>query len=332
MKHRAIAIAVLSGASAYAVAKLGSPALSRSAERGWLKPAVAGSSPASTSSPPVAVSAAPSASEREEPWTGVIVAQAVDLVARIDNAKVSGINVRVGEAVREGDILGELDTKTYQHEIAAAEAALSESQAQAWSASVSVAQARDRERRRAKLFKVGSSNVPLVSQEEIADSRFDTQSASSRASAASASINERRARLQYLNQVVADATLRAPFDGVISTRYVSVGSSIRQGAPILRVVGRGPLRVRFAVPETDASSVALQTRVSIECDGRALHGTVDRITPEVESASSSIIMEAVIEDAPANAQRRAQNAEEQPSLSALAGRVVGVRRAPPRGG
>jgi hypothetical protein len=57
--------------------------------------------------------------------------------------------------------------------------------------------------------------------------------------------------------------------------------------------------------------------VVIEWDDRTLEATVDRVAPEVESASSSIVMEAVIVTRLADGSER----------NALAGRVVGVRLA-----
>jgi RND family efflux transporter MFP subunit len=316
---RTVTVAMTATLGAYSAAKHGYPAISQLVSAKLVSrasEAAAASLPRQvalvTPPPPPVVSAPPD----EEAWTGVLLAQAVDLTARIDT-RVKGFSFRVGDHVRAGDTICELDTTAQQHDLAAAEAALRASQAEAWNASVSVSQARDRESRRAKMFQMGASEIALVSKEELLDSKFASLSASSRASAASASADERRARLAYLHQIVKEATLRAPFDGVIATRYVEPGAHVRQGVSVVRVVGRGALRIRFAVPETEAAAVKLGARVAIEWDDRTLHGTVDRVAPEVESASSSIVMEAFVESGLAEGHER----------SALAGRVVGVRLA-----
>jgi RND family efflux transporter MFP subunit len=280
-------------------------------------PSTSTSTSTSTSARPVG-SAAPLMGIDDEAWTGVLLAQAVDLTARIET-KVIGFSFRVGDAVHAGDAIAELETTAQKHEIAAAEAAVRASRADAWNASVSVAQARDRQNRRGRVMQVGATAIPLVSEEELADSKFDALSASSRASAASAMAEERQARLAHLRQVVTDATLRAPFDGVVATRYVELGAHVRNGQPVVRVVRRGALRVRFAVPEAEAGSLSIGSRIRLEWDDRALHAVIDRIAPEVESASSSVVMEAEVEAAPPEGNEK----------SALAGRVVGVRRAKP---
>lgn len=332
---RSASYALVASFGAYVTVKFGVPAASARATQ-WMKPTtqiapvVSGGAvitAATIAAGGGASSASPSSStvpqfkpwEKEEAWTGVLLSPAVDLVARIDT-KVKALHFKVGDQVHAGDELGELDTTSYQHEIAAAEASLRASQAEAWNASVSVSQAKDRQSRRTRLLRMGGTEIPLVSQEELADSKFDTLSASSRASAASASADERKARLAYLHQVVTEATFRAPFDGVLATRYSEVGSHVTQGQAVLRVVGRGGMRVRFAVPEMEAKDLQLASRVQIEWDNRTLYATVDRIAPEVESSSSTIIMEAAIE--------AASGLNGEKGTDALAGRVVGVRLAP----
>lgn len=278
-------------------------------------PKAVASSSASASAAAVAA-AAPMFPIDDEAWTGVLLAQAVDLTSRIDT-KVAGFSFRVGDAVHAGDAIAELETTAQKHEIAAAEAAVRASRADAWNASVSVAQAKDRQSRRGRVMQVGSTAIPLVSEEELADSKFDALSASSRASAASAMAEERQARLAHLRQTVADATLRAPFDGVVATRFVELGAHVRNGQAVVRIVRRGALRVRFAVPEAEAASLSMGSRVRLEWDDRSLFAVVDRVAPEVESASSSVVMEAEVDATPSEGNER----------SALAGRVVGVRRA-----
>jgi RND family efflux transporter MFP subunit len=294
-----------------------------SAAKGPAAGATTAAASAATASPSASTSTSTSTSVStsvvdDEAWTGVLLAQAVDLTARIET-KVVGFSFRVGDTVHAGDAVAELETTAQKHEIAAAEAAVRASRADAWNASVSVAQARDRQNRRGRVMQVGATAIPLVSEEELADSKFDALSASSRASAASAMAEERQARLAHLRQVVTDATLRAPFDGVVATRYVELGAHVRNGQPVVRVVRRGALRVRFAVPEVEASSLSIGSRVRLEWDDRALHAVIDRVAPEVESASSSVVMEAEVEASPPEANEK----------SALAGRVVGVRRARP---
>jgi len=299
---KTLAVVVVTGLAAHGVAKHGGAVATSLGARMLSAPSASTLPPAPTSTgapPPV----------DEEAWTGVLLAQAVDLTARIET-KVKILNFRVGDQVRAGDALAELDTSAQQHEKTGAEAALRASRAEAWNASISVSQARERQTRRSKV-------AGALSGEELSDSKFDSLAASSRASAAGAMADERGARLAHLNQIMQEATLRAPFDGVVATRYVELGAHVRPGMPVVRVVGRGNLRVRFAVPESEVDGLPLRSRVVLEWDDKTLHAVIDRRAPEVDSTTSCVFMEAEVE----TAQRHGND------HGALAGRVVGVRRA-----
>jgi RND family efflux transporter MFP subunit len=316
-----MSIVFVSGVS-YAGAKYGAPVAMEHAHSQWKETKI--EAPPAPPDPPAAAEA-----EQAEAWTGVLVAQAVELSTRFDG-KVAKVLVRAGDTVRKDDVVAELDTSTYKHELAAAEASLRASRAEAWNAGVSLAAARDRQSRRAGSVKFGDTQIAIVSDEEVSGAKFDSLSAASRAGAASATAEERRARLEQLRQMMSEAKMRAPFDGIVAARYFDSGAHLRTGVPLLRLVGKGSIRVRFAVPEAEAKSLKLAAHVAIDWDPSPSSGTasggsssidkkkqldavIDRIAPEVESASSSVFVEAEVE---ASAEM------------ALAGRVVRVRMQP----
>ena len=51
-------------------------------------------------------------------------------------------------------------------------------------------------------------------------------------------------------------TLRAPFDGVLSIRQVSLGSIVAPGNPIVRLQSLDPIYVDFTVPERHRGQAA----------------------------------------------------------------------------
>jgi multidrug resistance efflux pump len=269
-------------------------------------PAVSQSAPLAPSLPP-----APEVPDAEA-WTGVLLSPTIELTSRSDTT-VKQLNVRVGDAVRAGMVLAELDMTHTRHQLAAAEAAMRASRADTWQANVSLQAARDRQARRNGFVKYGSVALPIVSDEEAASARFESAQASSRVSAAAAAAQERAAQVEALRSSLSDGVLTAPFDGVIATTFAERGAHVRAGAPVIRLVGRGSLRTRFAVPETDASKVRLGVKVRLEWDHHRLEAVVDRVAPEVELSSSSIFVEATA------------SGGEGIDQVALAGRVVGVR-------
>jgi multidrug resistance efflux pump len=254
------------------------------------------------------------AADESEPWTGVVLGEAVEISSRFDG-KLAVVRVRPGDTVRAGDVLAELDTTIQEQEVAAAKASLRASRAEAWGASVVYSQARERATRRDGSVTVGSTVLPVVSAEEQSGARFESTAAASRASAAGAAADERKVRLEQLKIALTDSVLRAPFDGIVSARYLDPGARVQASLPIVRLVGRGALRVRFAVPEADAKRVSLGGNVSVAWRERTLEAKVDRIAPEVESSSGTIFVEATL----------GGYSESEKSGIALSGRVVGVR-------
>ena len=83
-------------------------------------------------------------------------------------------------------------------------------------------------------------------------------------------VAERRAALALAEQSLADATLRAPFDGVVRERHLSIGGYLAVGAPVVTIVRKHPLRLRLAVPEREAGGVRVgQTRPTASRRGAA---------------------------------------------------------------
>ncbi len=116
-------------------------------------------------------------------------------------------------------------------------------------------------------------------------------------------VAERRAELELAKQARADATLRAPFDGVVRERHLSVGGYLQVGAPVVTIVRIHPLRLRLTVPEREASSVRLGQRVQVRPDVRpdagsaAAGGAVVRISPAVDESTRTLLVEAEIPNA-----------------------------------
>lgn len=255
----------------------------------------------------------------QEPWTGILLTPTVELSARLD-AKLETVNVRVGDQVKAGDVLAQLDTTVQKHEVAAAEAALKASRAETWQASVAVAQAKDRQARRNGVVKVGGTEMAIASSEEQASAKFDSAAARGRLSSAAATAEERRAHVAQLRAFLEEATLRAPFDGTIAARYYEPGGQVRGGSSILRIVGGGSVRSRFAVPENETGRVQLGSRVALEWEGNRREAVVDRISPEIESASGTVFVEAALD-----------NGQDKLDAAALSGRIIAVTlaRRPP---
>ncbi|EPX64740.1 hypothetical protein D187_000162 [Cystobacter fuscus DSM 2262] len=247
-------------------------------------------------------------------FLGVIIPSAsVEIVSRTEG-QVEAIEVQVGARVQAGAPLVRLDLHPLRKELAIAQAALQTARAQEQLAQVALSEARDRTQRYAHPKLVSLQAMP---EEEIAAAGFQEKSAAAKLQSAQAQVQEQVARVEQIQQRISDAVIKAPFDGVIAERYLDPGAQTSPSRPILRLLGAGGLRVRFAIPEDEPRGVApgAPIQVRLPREGPPLTGRVENVAPEVDSASRMIIALARL-DVP-------------PGADVPAGLVVRVRLGPP---
>jgi multidrug efflux pump subunit AcrA (membrane-fusion protein) len=106
-----------------------------------------------------------------------------------------------------------------------------------------------------------------------------------------------RARMTMARKALADAVVRAPFDGIVDERLVSVGDYVIRGTKVASVMRTTPLRVELTVPGQYLSSIAAGRSVSLEVDaypGKTFTGRVRYVSPAVRVDSRALVIEAVV--------------------------------------
>ncbi len=149
----------------------------------------------------------------------------------------------------------------------------------------------------------------LLEQRVVSQSEYDqrrTQVESSRQQVVSArnvatqqfqGLQAARARVTLAKKALADTLVRAPFQGIVAERLVSVGDYVTKGTKVAVVVRVNPLRVRLTVPEQFISAVGVGQPVQFEVDaypGRQFTGTVRYVSPSLESNQRALTIEAVV--------------------------------------
>lgn len=225
-------------------------------------------------------------------FIGVVVGRySVDLTPRFDG-KISEVHVRLGDHVRKGDLLATLDLPTIQSELRMAEVGLRSIDIERDRTAVELEAAKDQLSRREAL-----GREALATAEDIAAARYRQDLAAMRLEATRATSTEKRVRIDQLRKDAATRELRAPFDGLISIRYVDPGASVTTTTRIVRVISGDDLLVRFAVPESSVQrlEIGLPVEVSIGDQNMQLQANVEKIAPEVDAASRMIVVEAALE-------------------------------------
>ena len=93
--------------------------------------------------------------------------------------------------------------------------------------------------------------------------------------------------------------IRAPIDGVVSERYIKVGTTIRVGDPAFRVTSFDPLVAYLHVPEREYRQIRAGQPVAIEIDalaGERIVAAVTRISPIVDPETGTFKITIEIRD------------------------------------
>ncbi len=138
-----------------------------------------------------------------------------------------------GRAVREGDVLVELDTRQEQAQLAAAEA--------------------QRELARLNFERMQA----LVVDGAISKADFDQAAAEQKST---------DARVGEIKASIARKTIRAPFSGILGIRQVNLGQYLSGGDPVVPLQSLHPIYVNFGVPQQDTARVHVGGAVRITAD------------------------------------------------------------------
>lgn len=189
-----------------------------------------------TAEPLSAVTAQPSAAAASG-FDGVVEAVRQTVIAAQVSGAVVQLNTRVGDSVKAGQVLLQIDARAADQNAAASDA-----QVQAARASLEVA-TKEYERQKQLFQKNYISQAAL----ERAESEFKATRAQVAAQGAQAGV----ARTQSGFHVI-----RAPYAGVIAEVPVSLGDMAMPGRALITVYDPSALRITAAVPQTVAAQMA----------------------------------------------------------------------------
>jgi membrane fusion protein, multidrug efflux system len=212
-------------------------------------------------------------------------------------AKVSGyvqtIRVDKGDRVKKGELLARLEVPEVEKEYQSAKAAVAESEAEY-----------ERAETEANLKKVTfqrtqgvrDSEPTVVSPQEVDVARAASEIAAGNARLAKAHLDRARAELEKLQVLGEFAKVTAPFDGVVTERFVDPGALIQAGAnssgsPVVSVARMDQVRVYISVPEVDVAQITRGVTAQVRLDAlprRQLTGKVTRFADAVDPQSRTM--------------------------------------------
>jgi RND family efflux transporter MFP subunit len=202
--------------------------------------------------------------------------------------RITAVNVREGDAVRQGDTLVTIEDVQPKAAFEQAQAALTAADHEATAAESERALAQSTFARLNKLHEEKS-----ISPQEFDEIGARVQSATAHRDSAISARAQAAAGLQQARIVLDRARVRAPFDGVVTERRIDPGALASPGLLLLTIESAGRYRLEVSVDEHDLRHVRLGAGVLVlldAFDGAPITGKVVEIVPVADSASRSFVV------------------------------------------
>lgn len=225
---------------------------------------------ASTKRPPATVT---TASATPQTWVSTLSAigtvesyQGVTLKSEIEG-RIIKLGFDSGAAVKEGDVLVELDSETERAQLRSLEAA---------------------------------ARLAAASLERARELRATNTNTAAELDAAEATHAQALAAIDVLKATLAKKRIVAPFAGRVGIRQVNIGQFLNKGEVLATLEAVEPAYVDFALPQQELPQLAAGLPVRITVDafpGRTFEGRIEAINPRVSDATRNVRVRAIVPNA-----------------------------------
>lgn len=199
----------------------------------------------------------------------------------------------IGDEVKAGDLLAEIDTPEVKAQLQQSEAALAESVA-----------THERAKATANLALIttnrlrGLAEKKTVSRQELDDSENALAVADANVRLAEATIEANKANVQHIQELLTFCEIRTPFSGTVTARNVDTGKLVTAGngtgQSLFQLARTNVVRVFVNVPQSFAPGVTKGLKAEVftrELPGRAFQGTVTRTARAIDPLTRTLLTE-----------------------------------------
>jgi RND family efflux transporter MFP subunit len=201
------------------------------------------------------------------------------------HAKVSGyvnpIRVDIGDRVKTGELLATLEVPELKDQLEGAIASQRRAEAEHAIAHLSYS----------RLIDVNRSQPNLVAQQDLDDAQARDSATGAAQDTAKADADRYKTLLDYTR-------VSAPFEGVITKRFVDNGALVEAGTasntgPLVELAESDLLRLRFPVPEAETPLIRVGGDVGVTVDAihKAFSGKIARDSWDIDRSTRTMIVE-----------------------------------------
>jgi RND family efflux transporter MFP subunit len=248
------------------------------------------------------------ASDLRLPGTVQAVTEA-PILARTDGY-LTRRSADIGDRVKAGQVLAEIDAPELDQQIRQAEAAIEQAQAAQEQAQANLEQGkanRELARLTAERTKaLADRGISARQEDDQSQAQLSAQDANVQAldkaiQAQRSNVAAAKANLARLHELQAYRQVKAPFDGVITLRNVDVGALVTTGQTLLfRIAQPGMLRTFVNVPQDSVNSVHVGQPATVtvsQLPGRTFSGNVARMANALDPSSRTMLVEISVPNA-----------------------------------
>jgi len=220
---------------------------------------------------------------------GNLIGAATVDVAPKTGGRLVNINVKLGDQVRRGQLIGKIEDREIVEQVRQAQASQTVGEAQIRGREADLNLALTNVERSRNLF-----GRQLLPRQTLDDAEARYTSAVAQLDLARAQLSQSASRLQELRINLGNTTVTSPVNGFVAKRNVDAGAWVSQNAPLVSVVDISSLRLVANVVEKDLKVVGVGDRAVVEVDaypGEKFNGRIARVSPVLDPATRTAAME-----------------------------------------
>jgi len=197
--------------------------------------------------------------------------------------EIAQVLVDIGDVVAKDQVLARPDSRTLASNLNQAEANTALAQANLSAAKAEAQLTEKTETRFRTLFEQGNT-----SQQIYDEAQLSVQTKQAQEQVAQANVKRALAATNASKIALTEAAIKAPFDGIIQSRYMDEGTQILGGTPALKLIELGPIKAHIGVPSSSLASLTIGGIYNLSWDGKAQAARLMAISPEVDPSTRTL--------------------------------------------
>ncbi len=212
----------------------------------------------------------------------------VDVTAKA-TGRLEKTHFRIGDTVKLGDLVAELEDSELEQRVRRAEAAIAVNSASVAQREAELGNVKANLERASQLFNEG-----LMAPQEYDQQKTSLAMVEAQVQLAEAQKQQSEAELRELKIQLEQTKIYAPMNGVVAVRYLDEGAVVSPSQPIVRIVSLSTMVSQGNVPERNVGKLRVGNIAEVRVDAipdQVFHGRVSRISPVLDAATRSALIE-----------------------------------------